>query len=163
MITTTTASTAVEHTQPRHEPLNRISSSYREIYFRHFCTPMHSFMIMKAYASLSAAGAVLLHLSGASAQQVGTCSNVLKPSYSAPVVGTGWIAQLVATGLTKPRSIIWDNNGHLLVVQQGVGIQRLTFRDNGTTCLEVADSSPVIENSDVSSYHQIISVIWARC
>ncbi|KAK9424196.1 putative Glucose sorbosone dehydrogenase [Seiridium unicorne] len=104
---------------------------------------------MKAYSFLTVAGTALLHLSGATADD-GSCSTVLHPSYSAPVVGTGWIAQLVVTNLTKPRSIIWDSNGHLLAVEQGVGIRRLTFNDQGSTCLNVADSSSVVDNSDLN-------------
>ncbi|KAH8205225.1 hypothetical protein TruAng_000637 [Truncatella angustata] len=104
---------------------------------------------MKLQSLLSVASAALLYYLG-STEPTDDCSNILQPSYSAPVLGSGWIAQLVATGLTKPRSIIWDSNGHLLVVQQGVGIQRLTFNDNGTTCLSVADSSSVIEHSDLN-------------
>lgn len=79
----------------------------------------------------------------------GACPTVLKPSYEAPVVGSGWTAQLIATGLKKPRGIIFDQNGALLVVQQGSGIVRLTLTDNGGTCLAVNQTSNVVENSDV--------------
>jgi hypothetical protein len=106
-----------------------------------FRIPMYDFAV--------AAIAAFLSLSGANAQD-SACSKVLKPPYSSPVVGSGWIAQLIATDLTKPRGIIWDDNAHLLVVQQGVGIQRLRFNDNGTTCLGLADSNSVIENPNVN-------------
>lgn len=95
----------------------------------------------------SAAGAAMLQAVGVTAQ----CPKVLKPSYPAPVVGTGWTAQLVADGLKSPRGILLDSAGHLLVVEQGTGIRRLTWKDHGGTCLEVSDSSSVVENSDVGS------------
>ncbi|KAI1881115.1 hypothetical protein JX265_001355 [Neoarthrinium moseri] len=103
---------------------------------------------MKSNCRVRAASAALLYAAGAVAQD--SCSNVLKPSYSSPVVGSGWIAQLVATGLTDPRGIIFDSNGSLLVVQEKNGIQRLTFNDNGTTCLSVRDSTTIVKDSELN-------------
>lgn len=77
------------------------------------------------------------------------CPTILTPAYSAPVVGAGWTAQLVAQNLTKPRSILFDGDGALLVVQQGVGILRVRFDDYGATCLVVNATETVVENSDV--------------
>lgn len=106
--------------------------------------------MMKTNALFHVVGA-LLYLSVANAADDGACSNVLTPSYSAPVVGSGWTAQLVVTGLTKPRGIVWDSNGHLLVVQQGVGLTGISFSENSTTCLGAATSGSIIDNPDVSS------------
>ncbi|KAI3395227.1 hypothetical protein diail_1653 [Diaporthe ilicicola] len=85
----------------------------------------------------------------------GACPTVLTPSYRAPVVGSGWTAQLIATGLTKPRSITFDQNGALLVVQQGSGIVRMTLTDNGGTCLVVNGTTTVVENSDLNHAVQL--------
>lgn len=57
---------------------------------------------------------------------------------------------LVATGLTKPRSIQFDDNGNLLVVQQGKGIVALDFQDDGGTCLSAKSSTNVVDNAAVS-------------
>ncbi|KAI4604220.1 hypothetical protein KJ359_000351 [Pestalotiopsis sp. 9143b] len=103
---------------------------------------------MKANTLLCLAGAVL-HLSVANAAD-DSCSNVLVPSYSAPVVGSGWTAQLAVTNLTKPRGIIFDSNGHLLVVQQGVGVIGITFKNESTECLETAGSGSIINNSGLN-------------
>lgn len=103
---------------------------------------------MKSATFLSSAGAVVLQAVGVAAQGRG-CPKVLTPSYPAPVVGTGWAAQLVADGLKNPRGILLDSAGHLLVVEQGTGIRRLSWEDHGGTCLEVSDASNVVENSDV--------------
>ncbi len=78
------------------------------------------------------------------------CATVLAPSYSPPVVADGWKAQLVATGLTRPRGIKFDINNGLLVVEAGVGLTRLTFTDNGGTCLSVKSSTSVIADKEVS-------------
>lgn len=84
-----------------------------------------------------------------SPSSAGACPTVLTPSYEAPVVGSGWTAQLIATNLTKPRGIIFDKSGALLVVQQGSGIVRLRFTDHGGTCLVVNETKTIVENSDV--------------
>ncbi|ROV91060.1 hypothetical protein VMCG_09572 [Cytospora schulzeri] len=85
----------------------------------------------------------------------GACPTVLTPSYEAPVVGSGWTAQLIATNLTKPRSITFDQGGNLLVVQQGSGILRLSFTDHGGTCLVVNETKTVVENSDLNHSIQV--------
>jgi hypothetical protein len=74
----------------------------------------------------------------------------LKPSYAAPVVSNGWQAQLVATGLSSPRGIIFDSSGNLLVVQQGAGIIHLEFDDGGSTCLDVSKKTYLINSTSVS-------------
>lgn len=111
---------------------------------------------MKPLSLLAAFAALFGNTSFCSAQSTtsaaGACPTVLSPSYEAPVVGSGWTAQLIATGLTKPRSIIFDQSGALLVVQQGSGIVRLTLTDSGGTCLAVNKTSTVVENSDVGVF-----------
>lgn len=82
----------------------------------------------------------------------GACPTVLKPSYNSPVVGAGWVAQLIVTGLSSPRSIIFDKNGALLVVQSGSGIQHVTFNDSGGTCLTVKNSRTLLSFSDVREH-----------
>ena len=86
----------------------------------------------------------------AQAQSTSNCSTILTPTRSVqPTVASGYRWQLVATGLTAPRGIQFDNSGNLLVVQQGKGIESITFKDNGGTCLEVDSMSTVISNTSV--------------
>ena len=73
-----------------------------------------------------------------------TPTNSIKPS-----VASGYTAALIATGLTKPRSIQFDSSGNLLVAQQGAGIEKLSFKDDGGTCLQVQDQKTVVDNRDV--------------
>ncbi|KAK7931366.1 soluble quino protein glucose dehydrogenase [Apiospora marii] len=101
-------------------------------------------MKLKLVAEASA-----LFAATAAAQQYG-CLNVLKPSYQAPVVGSGWTAQLVAKDLKDPRGIIFDTKGHLLVVEQESGIKRLTFDDKGGTCLVQSGSETIVGNKDLN-------------
>lgn len=86
----------------------------------------------------------------ASAFAASACPTILRPSYDNPVVGSGWTAQLIAQGLTAPRGIAFDRSGALLVVQQGSGIVRMTFADNGGTCLVVNQTRALVNNTDVS-------------
>ncbi|KAI7786083.1 hypothetical protein LA080_004937 [Diaporthe eres] len=114
---------------------------------------------MKPLSLLAAFAALFGNITFCSAQSTtsaaGACPTVLSPSYETPVVGSGWTAQLIATGLNKPRSIIFDQNGALLVVQQGSGIVHMSLTDNGGTCLAVNETSTVVENSDLNHAVQL--------
>lgn len=76
-----------------------------------------------------------------------TCN--LKASYT-PIVANGWQAQLVAQGLSRPRSVLFDSNGHLLVVEAGSGISSLEFDDGGSTCLDIRKKTYLV-NSTIAS------------
>ena len=104
------------------------------------------------------AAAVLLSslLAPVLGQSSSSCSTSLTPTNSIkPSVASGYQAALVATGLTRPRSIEFDNSGNLLVVQAGVGIESLQFQDNGGTCITVKSKKTVIQASAVSSLTQL--------
>ncbi|KAH7306091.1 soluble quino protein glucose/sorbosone dehydrogenase [Rhexocercosporidium sp. MPI-PUGE-AT-0058] len=98
---------------------------------------------MYALISFLAIGVGLLDIA-----QAVTCN--LTPSYAAPVLANGWKAQLVATGLSDPRSVTFDRNGNLLVVQQGVGVVHLDFEDGGSTCLRVSKKTNLITASTLN-------------
>lgn len=86
------------------------------------------------------------------------CSVTLNPTNSIrPTIASGYRMAVVATGLTKPRSIRFDSKGNLLVVQQGAGIVNLAFTDHGGTCLSVTKNQVVIKNSSVSLKHRFLS------
>ncbi|KAI9722264.1 MAG: hypothetical protein M1812_001736 [Candelaria pacifica] len=77
------------------------------------------------------------------------CTDALTPKYAFPSVAQGYSAQLVATGLTKPRSILFDKNGHLLVVQQGDGVVSIKFNDNNG-CISSSQVSRVINSQELN-------------
>lgn len=84
-------------------------------------------------------------------QSSASCSTTLTPTNSIkPSVASGYRAALVATGLTKPRSIEFDSAGNLLVVQAGAGIESLQLQDDGGTCVSVASMKTVVQASAVS-------------
>lgn len=94
-----------------------------------------------AVGCLSAATAVLA--------QTTQCPDILTPGYNTPLVAAGWQAQLVMGGLTKPRSIEFDDTGALLVVESGKGVTRHTFVDGGGTCLTLERSDLLIDEPTV--------------
>jgi pyrroloquinoline-quinone-dependent sugar dehydrogenase TrAA12-like protein len=77
------------------------------------------------------------------------CSSVLVPTYTPPAVAAGWTAQLVVNNVTTPRSLSFDSEGNLLVVERTKGVSRITFKDNGGTCLEVSRHDLIIDNPKV--------------
>ena len=86
-------------------------------------------------------------------QQTSICSKTLAPKNSIrPTVASGYRMALVATGLTKPRSMQFDTAGNLLVVQSGAGISNLAFQDDGGTCLSVKSQRVVVESNDVGPH-----------
>ena len=78
-----------------------------------------------------------------------TCANTLTTKFSAPVVAGGWSYRLVANGFKRPRGILFDQEGGLLVVDSQVGITRLALTDGGGTCLSVSKQTAVVSSSDV--------------
>ena len=93
------------------------------------------------------AAALLLLLAPAAAQD---CAVRLESSYPAPVAAPGYNARLIASGLSRPRSILFDKNKNLLVVEAGTGIQRLSFSsDDGGTCLVVGDTKNLVSDRNV--------------
>ena len=109
---------------------------------------------MKTNGVARAAFAAGLLSSGAvAADAASACATVLTPTYSPlPAVASGWQAQLVASGLKKPRSIQFDSTGALLVVDSGVGVVRYTFNDTGATCLQANPQQLLINQTNVSLY-----------
>jgi glucose/arabinose dehydrogenase len=83
--------------------------------------------------------------------QSSSCSTTLTPTNSVrPSVASGYRAQLIATGLSSPRSIEFDKAGNLLVVEQknaGGSVSVLTLQDNGGTCLGVTSHTTLVTQS----------------
>lgn len=105
---------------------------------------------MKTNGVAKAAFAAGLLSTGALAQTT-ACSSVLTPAYSPlPAVASGWQAQLVASGLKKPRSIQFDSTGALLIVDSGAGVLRYTFTDNGGTCLQLDKQQLLINQTNLN-------------
>jgi|SRR5450432_628438 len=99
-----------------------------------------------------------IHATAQTSTSSSACPTI-SPTYAAPVLASGWEAQLVVNDLKHPRSILFDGNGHLLVVQGGDGIINMEFADNGGSCLTVAKMTYVVNSTEVSNMGFIILVM----
>ena len=71
-----------------------------------------------------------------------------------PVAAPGYHFSVVANGLTKPRSIQFDDAGNLLVLQAGKGIVSLQLDDAGGICVWAPSKQTVVSNTAVSQSNQ---------
>lgn len=87
------------------------------------------------------------------AQAADSCSNTLAVSYPAPKAADGWTYRLVADGFTKPRGLVFDKDGALLVVDSGSGLLHLTFKDDGGDCVSLDKQTTLIDNDKVCCHY----------
>ncbi|KAF4344055.1 l-sorbosone dehydrogenase [Fusarium beomiforme] len=59
------------------------------------------------------------------------------PRKSKPVATDGWDWAVIANNLGRPRTIVFDTEGSLLVLDSGDGITHLKLEDQGGRCLRV--------------------------
>ena len=83
-----------------------------------------------------------------------TCGVNLAPANGIkPVAASGYQFAVVANGLTKPRSIQFDDAGNLLVLQVGKGIVSLQLDDAGGICVWAPTKQTVVTNTAVSLWN----------
>lgn len=91
----------------------------------------------------------------------GNCDiNSLEVSYPAPRAASGWEYRLVAQNLTRPRGILFDSDGALLVVDRGAGILRYEIEDNGGTCVSVGEPTTLTDDEDVRLFSPMKERRW---
>ncbi|KAF2472298.1 soluble quino protein glucose dehydrogenase [Lindgomyces ingoldianus] len=73
----------------------------------------------------------------------------LTASYPAPSVASGYEARLIAQGLTKPRGIIFDNKGNLLVVERGNGVSAFAVSGTGS-CITLSEKKTVVGDGSLN-------------
>jgi glucose/arabinose dehydrogenase len=76
--------------------------------------------------------------------------NNLEVDYPAPVAAPGWSYRLIENLFVKPRGLLFDTEGSLLVIDSGVGLVRVTFEDDGGDCLSVATKGTLVENEELN-------------
>lgn len=86
------------------------------------------------------------------------CSSTIAPQNAAPSVAPGFRVEIVANNLTRPRSIHFDSEGALLVVEQSQGVRRIRLSGDGSCVRQNGDVQNVTDNTSVSSpaFAQII-------
>lgn len=96
---------------------------------------------------LTTLGAALLLPSLAFAQS-SSCG--LAPSSGIrPSIASGYTYQVVATGLARPRGILIDSEGNLLVVERGKGAVTAHTLEEEDGCVSIATSTNVTDGFDV--------------
>lgn len=84
-------------------------------------------------------------------QATAQCQNPTGPGTGSRVLADGYEAKLLINGLRAPRHMAIDQQGNLLVAEQGGGgIRRISFQDNGSIDVCVTSSQTLIPNSQVS-------------
>lgn len=89
----------------------------------------------------------------ASAQSIApsACASTIAPQNAAPSVAPGFRVEVVANNLTRPRSIQFDSEGALLVVEQSQGVRRIRLSGDGSCVRQNGDVQNVTDNTSVSS------------
>ncbi|RBA09083.1 hypothetical protein FPRO05_07363 [Fusarium proliferatum] len=84
----------------------------------------------------------------ASAQQ---CNfKTLKSSYPAPVTDDNWNYSIIANELRRPRGILFDSEGALIVIDSGNGIIHFELDDEGGTCLQVKKKTTLLKKNNLN-------------
>lgn len=76
-----------------------------------------------------------------------SCSTTLEPETTEPTVAKDYVARLVANGLSEPRGIKFDTEGHLLVVEQYLGLTAITFDDAGDGCVIESERKTILNDT----------------
>lgn len=117
-------------------------STFAMLFHPRMYVPTTNNMILLLYLHILAA----TQLPAALAEE---CRNTLKATYTSPIAGGGWTYRLIANGFTRPRSILFDNEGALLVVDANSGVKHLKLTDDGGTCVSVAEKRTIIDSPEV--------------
>ncbi|KAI8936354.1 hypothetical protein NX059_006766 [Plenodomus lindquistii] len=78
------------------------------------------------------------------------CQSSIAPQHAAPSVLPGFRVEVVANGLRDPRSIMFDAEGGLLVVEQAHGVSRLRLTGDGPCVRVDGDVQRVIEDESLN-------------
>lgn len=92
---------------------------------------------------------VLLAVQAQTTSSAPACSTIA-PLHAAPSAAPGFRVQVVANGLTNPRSIQFDAEGGLLVVEQTIGITRFRLTGDGACVRVEGPGMRVVEDRSVS-------------
>ncbi|KAF2264513.1 soluble quino protein glucose dehydrogenase [Lojkania enalia] len=73
----------------------------------------------------------------------------LSASYPAPSVASGYEARLIAQGLERPRGLLFDDKGNLLVVERGRGISAFNVNGDGS-CVTLENKKAVVQDEELN-------------
>ena len=102
-------------------------------------------------------GLLVTLLSNSVSAQSSCDNNDLQVSYPAPEAADGWSYRLVIEELTNPRGLLFDDEGGLVVVDEGVGLLHFSLEDEGGTCVSAGRKTTLVENEEVSLTISLVS------
>lgn len=97
-----------------------------------------SLLVALYIASVSAQATQSITAAVSGSSSAAACASTIAPRNGQPSVAPGWQVNVVASGLSEPRGIVFDGEGNLLVVQQGRGVSRLRLTDDEGGCVRVS-------------------------
>jgi glucose/arabinose dehydrogenase len=103
-----------------------------------------------ALKQLVAAGLGAFSVIGTAQAQSTACEKSIAPQHAAPSVAPGFRVEVVANELRDPRSILFDQQGGLLVVEQGRGVSRLSLKGDGACVRVEGQVQSVVQDEAVS-------------
>ena len=103
-------------------------------------------------SSIFVAMAILALIFLASSVVAQKCASSLQSSTGAPIVASGYTANVFANRLSGPRGMIVDSAGNLLVVEKGRGISAFKLNEEGA-CVSAGAKSTVVGDPSVSASH----------
>lgn len=92
----------------------------------------------------------IVYTASAQSTESSTCSSTIAPQNAAPSVAPGFRVEVVANNLSRPRSIQFDSEGALLVVEQSQGVRRITLTDDGSCVRQDGAVQNLTDNTSVS-------------
>jgi len=80
----------------------------------------------------------------------GACSSTIAPQNAAPSVAPGFHVGVVANNLSRPRSIQFDSEGALLVVEASQGVRRITLTGDGSCVRQDGATQNLTDNTSLN-------------
>jgi len=80
----------------------------------------------------------------------GACSSTIAPQNAAPSVAPGFHVGVVANNLSRPRSIQFDSEGALLVVEASQGVRRITLTGDGSCVRQNGATQNLTDNTSLN-------------
>jgi len=80
----------------------------------------------------------------------GACASTIAPQNAAPSVAPGFHVGVVANNLSRPRSIQFDSEGALLVVEASQGVRRITLTGDGSCVRQNGATQNLTDNTSLN-------------
>lgn len=104
----------------------------------------------------------IAYTANAQSTALNTCSSTIAPQNAAPSVAPGFRVEVVANNLTRPRSLHFDSQGGLLVVEQSQGVRRIKLTGDGSCVRQDGPILNLTDNTNVSLWRTTVLLRYYR-